>query len=305
MKPFDFHGVKGYTLQNDSLEVRLIEIGAAIEGIRFAGREVALYSEAPGFYEDNPGCVGVIVGRYANRIAKAQFTLGTATYHLTVNDRENNLHGGSDRPYHKRIWNSEAVGENSVRFWLHSPDGDNGFPGNLTAEVVYTLQDHTLRLDFYGRCDQDTVYGPASHCYFNLSGGGSIMGTKMQIAAERYVAVDHELIPTGEICPVKGTKFDFRTMREISEDYDNCFALDSADAVHLEKDGIALSVCTDYPGVQIYTGIDLPEPFGKSGGIAVEAQFYPDSPNHPNFPFTPLKAWDHFHRYVAYTFEKV
>ncbi len=305
MKTFDLEGIKGYILQNDHLEVRLIEIGASIQGIRFAGREVALFSNDRKFYENNPECVGVMIGRYANRIAKAQFTLGNVTYHLTVNDHENNAHGGSDRPSSERIWHSEAVSENSVRFWLHSPDGDNGFPGNLTQEIVYTLTGNTLRLDFGGKCDQDTVYGPTSHCYFNLSERGSIMGTKMQIDAEHYVVVDEQLIPTGEIRSVEGSKFDFREMREITENYDNCFALDSQNAVRLEKDGIALSIRTNYPGVQVYTGIDLPEPFGKSGGIAVEAQFYPDSPNHPNFPFAPLKAWEEFHRFASYTFERV
>lgn len=304
MHKFDFKGIEGYVLENEFLSVELIALGAAIKSIRFAGRELVLGYDDPEDYIQRSGCVGAVIGRYANRIRNG-FTIDGVKYDLPANEYGITIHGGMENlPHHKRVWNVEVIRENKICFYLDSPDGDNGFPGNLRESVIYELKGSSLRLDFEGKCDKNTVYGPTTHCYFNLSGRGeSIMGTGMQVFAHHYLPVDDKLVPTGEIRAVEG-KYDLLNMKKIDSDYDTCFVLDGVKAFSACKDGIRMSMATSYPGMQLYTGEYLGEPFGKNGGFAVEPEFFPDSPNKPQFRYKPLEANTRFHHFAVYTFEK-
>lgn len=294
----DFGGYAQYILDSDSLSVSVTELGATVTGIRFKDRERILSYDKAEDYLTKAKFICTFVGRYANRIGKARFSLNGKEYILPANEGQNQLHGGPDA-YDRRRWRSEVKG-GAVRFELDSPDGDGGFPGNLTAAVTYSVEGSTLRMDFEGVCDADTVYAPTSHMYFALN-GGSCLDYVLQINAGRYVEVDGELIPTGRLLPTEGA-FDFNTPRPIGQNYDHCFVLDSTHACTVKAENVTLEVHTDFPAVQIYTGSKLKAPFVPNSALAIEPEFLPDSPNHPDFPSTVLKAGENFHRYMEFKF---
>lgn len=244
------------------------------------------------------GSAGKTIGRYANRIAGGRFELDGRTYALPVNEGRNTLHGGPDG-FSKRDWDRE-----DTEFVLHSPDGDQGFPGAMECRVRYTWgDDGALRIDYRATTDKPTVINLTNHVYFNLSGEGDIADHELQIDGSSYTPLDQELIPTGEVAPVAGTTHDFRSMRPIgTEKFDVNFAVDGWNGelrrvaeMRDRRSGRRLVVETTQPGLQLYTG--------KPGAVALETQHFADAPHHPNFPSTVLRPGEIFTATTIYRFE--
>ena len=304
IKETNFGPYKAFTLSTDALSVTVTELGATALSTLFDGREMLLGYSAPEEYLSGTAYLGAAVGRYANRIGGARFSFRGREYPLTVNENGNQLHGGDEGlSWSKRRWTGEIVDENAVKFTLFSPDGDNGYPGDMTASVTYRVEGAALTLLFEGDSAADTVYAPTSHMYFNLDGRENILTALMQINASRWVEVDGELIPTGRLLPAEG-EFDFKDLRPFVRNYDHTFVLDGESACRLVCGGTEMEIRTDFPAVQVYTSEFLGAPHGVNRGVAIEPEFYPDSPNQPAFPSTELKAGEHFSRRAVYSFYK-
>lgn len=301
IKKTDFCGYERYTISSDSLRVSVITLGAICTEITFGGRNLALNLPTADAYLSDTAYTGAIVGRYANRIAGSKFPLNGREYQLTPNEKGNHLHGGP-AAFDKKRWQAEILGDCAVKLRLFSPDGENGYPGNLSASVTYRVNGSELGLDLEGESDRDTLFAPTTHLYFNLGGGERILGTRLQIPADRYLLVDDALIPT-RMQPVDGTPFDFRRMRPVGRSYDHCFVLSGSPACIVEDCGLRMTLHTDYPGLQVYTGDFLP---GRpQAGIALEPEALPNSPNRPDFPGVVLRKGAHFHKYICYQFEQL
>ncbi len=291
-------GVFGlYELNNDSVHIRVSDLGATLVSLEYQGKETVLGYHSIYEYLSGRDYLGASIGRYGNRIAGASFTLGGLRCLLPANEGRNQLHGGPDA-FDKRRWEVEQQ-EDALRFTLLSPDGDNGFPGNLRAAVTYRLLPDGLRIEFEGESDRDTVYAPTNHSYFDL-GAHDALAHELFVNADTVLSVDAELIPLQPV-PVRG-KFDLRTLRKVGEDLDHCFPLKGEHAVTLRAEGLRMDLYTDFPAVQIYTGSGLNAPWQKNSGIAIEPEFYPNSPNRPDFPSTTLHAGEHFFKYAEYRF---
>ena len=274
---------------------------------------------------------GATIGRNGNRIGNAEFVLNGKTYSLEKNNHGNNLHSGLDY-YHYRMWEVKAISENSITFFLHSPDGDQGYPGEFNVEVTYTLRDdNALQIDYHGVPEEDTIVNMTNHSYFNLNGhaSGNILEHELWVDADSFTITDKNLIPTGEIVPVEGTPMDFRQKktvgRDIEEDYeplvfaggyDHNWCLNNQGVykklIELSSDvsGLTMEVYTDLPGVQIYTGNFLVKEIGKQDvvyehrqGICFETQNYPDAIHHANFPSPVCKAGDVYKTRSTYLFK--
>jgi aldose 1-epimerase len=314
--------VEVYRLQNQNgLRANVITYGALLTEMHVPDRTGRLGDVTLGFdnlqsYLDGHPYFGATVGRYANRIAQGKFTLDGRAYTLATNDGPNHLHGGI-RGFDKVIWRAEILGGTgaAVRFTYTSPDGEEGYPGTLTAAVTYTLtEDNELRLDYLATTDQATVVNLTNHAYWNLAGAGNILDHLLQIAANHYTPVDDTLIPTGAIDPVSGTPMDFTRplpigsrIRQLTNDpqgYDHNYVLNSgggglALAARVEEPttGRVLEIHTTEPGIQFYSGNFLDGTLtGKAGvvyqqydGFCLETQHFPDSPNRPNFPSVILR----------------
>jgi aldose 1-epimerase len=265
-------------------------------------------------YLDDKAYIGTLVGRVANRIAGARFNLDGVDYHLPATHGNNTLHGGLIG-FDKVVWRAEPRdSSDSPSLSLHhtSPDGQDGFPGLLDCTVVYSLTDDALRIDYTATCDKPTPINLTHHAYFNLKGPGTgdVLGHELMLAASAYTPVDDELIPTGEIRPVDGTPFDFRSPTSIGSrieqtggGYDHNFVLDtrqdvSRPAARLSEPttGRALQVFTTEPGMQFYSGNFLDGSlngiggvYHKHGALCLETQAFPDAVHHPNFPSTILR----------------
>ncbi|HEX5000095.1 MAG TPA: aldose epimerase family protein [Terriglobia bacterium] len=331
-----------FTLTNDQgMEVRAMTFGAVILSIRVPDRDGKFDDVALGFdtlepYFQNAPHFGSVVGRYANRIAKGQFTLDGAAYRLALNNGPNHLHGGA-RGFDKVVWKADEFSGQSmvgVRFRYTSPDGEEGYPGKLDVEVSYTLTPRNeLIVDYSAKTDKATPVNLSQHTYFNLAGegGGDVLGHVLSIAASRFTPVDRTLIPTGALASVEGTPFDFRTPTPIgaridadheqirlARGYDHNFALDKADhalasvaRVVEPKSGRVLEVRTTEPGLQLYTANGL-NASGKNGHVyrtrsafCLETQHFPDSPNHPDFPSTILRPGETFSSRTEFAFSTV
>jgi len=312
--------VEIYTLTNGKgLKVRVMTYGATLVSLEIPDRtgkpgDIVLgYDEFDGYIKNSP-YFGSIVGRYGNRIAKAQFVLDGVAYRLAANNGENHLHGGI-KGFDKAVWKAEPVQEPSaagVKFIYLSKDGEEGYPGNLAVTVIYSLtNDNELKISYEAATDKATPVNLTHHSYFNLAGEGDILGHELTINAEAYTPVDAGLIPTGEIRPVKGSPFDFTTPHTIGEriaqvegGYDHNFVLRSeggilATAVRVfePKSGRVMEISTTEPGLQFYSGNFLDGTItGKGGkvyqrryGFCLETQHFPDSPNRRDFPSTILR----------------
>ena len=244
-----------------------------------------------------------IVGRYGNRIAKGRFDLDGFTWQLSVNEGENHLHGGK-AGFDKREWTLQPLSDCSLLMTRVSPDGEEGYPGNLEISVLCTLTDkNELVLQYSAVTDAPTILNPTLHAWFNLHGDGkgSVTSHILKINADHYTPVDGELIPTGEIAPVEGTPFDFREGKPVTPEFDHNFALrgesfEPALELWEPATGILLKVYTDQPGLQMYSG-------KPDCGLVLETQHFPDSPNHANFPSTVLRPGETYTQTTIYHFE--
>lgn len=296
-------GCRCFLIKNGDLSLTVMEYGATAMSLTHDGTELLLGFDSTIGYEKSGAYIGGIVGRWANRIGGAAFDLNGKRCELCANEGGNCLHGGDDgKPWHKRLWSGKVEDDYTVSFTLLSPDGDNGFPGELKARVEYTLMPDRLRIVFSGVSDADTYYCPTSHIYFSF-GEKNILGADMQINASGYLETDEELIPTGRILPLEGA-YDFRSPRTIERDYDDCFILCDSPACTIHAGDLTLKVLTDYPALQFYTGTYLDCGYAPNAGLAVEPEFFPDTPNKPGFPDALLKAGEKFSKYLEFVIEE-
>ena len=314
-----------YTINSNGVEAAITTYGARVVSLKTPDRTGAFgdvvlgFDTLAGYESDNP-FFGAVVGRYGNRIAKGRFTLNGKEYKLATNNGPNALHGGL-KGFDKVVWTAQQSGPAGVKLTYLSKDGEEGYPGNLTATVEYTLTDaNELKIGYTVTTDKDTVFNITNHSYFNLAGEGSgdILGHKFTLHADRFTPVDSTLIPTGELKAVAGTPFDFRQPHTIGEridandeqikfggGYDHNFVLNGNMgtlrlAARLEdpKSGRVMEVTTTEPGLQFYTGNFLDgsikgkggKTYKRRGALCLETQHFPDSPNKPGFPTTTLKA---------------
>jgi aldose 1-epimerase len=331
----DGTAIELYTLSNGrGMTAKIMTYGAILTSLDVPDRKGAVGDVTLGFdslapYVKGHPFFGATVGRYGNRIAKGKFTLDGKEYTLAVNNGPNSLHGGL-KGFDKRVWKAvpkmTAAGP-SVEFTYTSPDGEEGYPGTLKTRVVYTVltDSNTLRIDYTATTDKATPVNLTNHSYFNLAGKGDILGTRVLMKASRYTPVDDTLIPTGEIAAVKGTPLDFTEEHSIGsrlnelkgepKGYDHNFIRDAsgfgtAVRAYDPTSGRVVTMSTSEPAFQFYTGNFLDGTLtGKRGvvykqhtGFCFEAQHYPDSPNHPNFPSTILKPGETYRQRTEYAF---
>jgi len=339
----DVQGQKAklFTLKNNS--------GATVAVTNYGGRLVSLlvpdkdgkatdvilgYDSLKSYQKPKEPYFGAIIGRYGNRIAKGKFTLDGKAYQLDINDGVNTLHGGFNGFYGK-VFAAKQLSASQLELTYVSKDGEGGYPGNLTATVVYTLgDDNALKIEYKATTDKTTIVNLTNHAYFNLNGAGNptITDNVLQINADAFLPVDTTLIPTGKLQPVKGTPFDFTTSKTIGKDidvadeqlkngkgYDHNFVLNKHDlttpvaTVKSTVTGITLEVFTEEPGLQFYSGNFLTGETkdGKGGkayphrsAFCLETQHFPDAPNQPAFASTVLKPGQTYHTVTIYKFSK-
>ena len=326
--------IRHFTLRNASgSEVTISNLGAGIVAVKVPDKagcldNIVLTYGNPGDWNADGPCAGKVPGRYANRIALGKFTLCGKEYSLAINNGPNHLHGGpGEQCYANRIWAAEEF-EGGVRFSLHSPDGDAGYPGALDITAEYTWsEDNKLTLNMTATSDAPTIVNLTNHVYFNLLGAkeaekagadgkGAVLGHNLKLYASRFLPSSDSLIPSGEQAPVAGTPMDFTTPKPLGRDifadfeplkfgkgYDHCFCIDGYDGsvrkvaeLSCAESGRKVIMSTNQPGVQIYTGNWLCGCPGSPAGyqyhdydaVAMECQAFPDSPNRPDFPFKPL-----------------
>jgi aldose 1-epimerase len=328
-KTSDGRPVDLYTLTNQKgMEVAITNFGGIVVSLKVPDRtgkfdDVVLGYDSLDGYLTNKAFFGALIGRYGNRIAHGKFTLNGQTYTLPKNDGDNTLHGGPEA-FNKKLWTAKDVSSakgQALELTYMSPDDEEGFPGNLNAKVVYTLNDQNeLTIAYSATTDKDTVVNLTNHSYFNLAGQGTgdILRHELMIKGDHITAVDETLIPTGELRPVKGTPFDFThataigarinqddPQLKIGKGYDHNWVLNEhgsgspvlAAEAYEPKSGRVLQVLSTEPGVQFYSGNFLDGTIHGKGnklynhryGFCLETQHFPDSPNHPKFPSTTLK----------------
>lgn len=322
-----------YTIENHSIRVSVSELGATVTEL-FVPTKNGCGDIAVGFanaedykaYSDNQGAT---IGRYANRIKNGKFKMDGKEYSCPTNDGAHTLHGNNE--FREAIWTLTESGDDFLEFSYTSPDGANGFPGKLTSSVRFTVNDSALEITYDAVSDKKTPICLTNHLYFNLTCDPSktVYSHLLQIDASNYTEADDELIPTGKILPVADTALDFRKPKEIGADilnddvtvkapggYDVNFCLDGYDGslkkvacMSEQSTGIEMSVYTDLPGLQLYSGNFLTPLTGKNGvkfcrhgAVCLETQYYPDTPNHPDFPQCFFEAGEHFKSKTVYKF---
>lgn len=321
---------KLHILDNGIMRVAISDYGAIVTSILVpAGRseavDVVLGPSALAGYAGRHPYFGATVGRFANRIAGGRFSLKGKDYNLAVNNGKNHLHGGL-KGFDRRMWTSEAFTDNGtacVQMQIRSKDGDEGYPGNLDVRATFFLdQDNKLAIRYEAKSDAPTPVNLTNHSYFNLrgEGNGSILEHELELSASRYLAVNEGLIPEGVPRSVTGTPFDFRKPKTIGKDiaeaggFDHCFVLEGtglrlAAKARDPESGRSLQLHTTMPGVQFYSGNFLAGFSGKRGsvyekhaGFCLEAEYYPDSPNRPDFPSCILEPGQDYQHQIEYTF---
>lgn len=324
-------GIKSFRLSNDNgMKVCVITYGARIANIFIPSKigeidVVAGFDSPDGFMGDNP-YFNAVIGRVANRIGEARFTLDGNDYHLFKNDGNNHLHGG-EVGFDSKMWQGEICG-NSVKMTRVSLDGEEGYPGNLEVSVAYSLSnDNALRIEYSATSDKNTLCALTNHAYFNLDGDFlSVLDHEVMINADKVTDIDSELIPNGELIDVTNTPYDFRTPKRIGQDigkkdrlleiargYDSNYVLnnDKTSAVataYSKKSGVKMSVFTDRPCMQLYTGnfldgIEGKRRYGFQSAFCMETQGYPNACNIPSFESMTLKTGDKYTSYAEYKFE--
>ena len=336
----DGQQVKKYILENGKgMKAVVLNLGAGLAELWVPDQDGALRDVVWGYekaedYEVNGPDFGAIVGRNANRIGGAVITIAGKDYTLAKNNGENNLHSGPDM-YFTRIWKGIVADDNKVEFSLHSPDGDQGYPGNADITVSYTLTDDgELQIVYQGKADQDTIFNLTNHSYFNLDGqeSDSVLAQKVWLDADAFTPGDAGLIPTGEIRDVTGTPMDFRTEHMIGEridadyeplkqagGYDHNYVLKNEGKYALcgklisQKSGICMEVSTDLPGIQLYSANFLENEkggkegrtYGRRSAICFESQYFPDACHHENFQSPIVKAGEVYRTKTGYRFSVI
>ena len=335
----DGQAVQKITLTNAvGTSVSVLTFGATLQSFIFEGVDIVLGSSCVADYMGSGAYIGATVGRVCNRTADGSFSLNGTRYELACNEEQRHVHlHGGRIGFDKKIWDYCVVEEGTprVRFSMTSPDGDEGYPGNLQVSVTYALsEDNTLSIEYRATTDMDTPVNFTNHAYFNLNGCGSekIYNTMLRVNAQEYTPVSERLIPTGVYAPVEGTAIDFRRFKSIgdaldSEDesmqytggVDHNFVLahsrrplSEAACAYSTTTGIRVTCSTDLPGLQVYTGNFLENNPGKNGltwdkhdGFCLETQFFPDSVNNPDFPSILLGAGEEYYSCTAYHVDRM
>lgn len=335
--------VDRYTLSNAAgMQVEIITYGGIITSMKVpnaAGElnDVVLGYDSLSDYEKGSPYFGALIGRYGNRIADGSFTLDDQAYTLVQNDGKNHLHGGT-KGFDKVVWSADSkIEDNKAVLQLHylSQDMEEGYPGNLHTEVVYTLtNENMLEVAYKATTDKKTVVNLTQHAYFNLSGAKDILDHELRLQAPRYLPIDETLIPTGEIASVEGTPFDFTSFKTIGRDieteslqlerglgYDHCWVLDNpnkelqtAALLKEASSGIQMEVRTDQPAIQFYSGnfLDGTNPMKQSdsfynyrSGLCLETQHYPNAPNEASFPSTVLSPGEVYSTKTQFLFSVI
>jgi aldose 1-epimerase len=330
--------VRIYTLTNkNGVAATITNYGGRVVSLKVPDKKGAMgdvvvgFDSLEGYLNENP-YFGALIGRYANRLGHAQFTLDGVLYKVPKNDGDNSLHGGA-RGFDKVVWTPRELPDGGLELTYLSKDGEEGYPGNCKVTVVYHLTDaHELKIEYAATTDKDTVVNLTNHSYFNLKGDGDILGNLLTLNADRFTPVDGGLIPTGELKAVAGTPFDFRKSTAIGarieqddeqlklgKGYDHNWVLDKkggelslAARVEEPSTGRVMEVWTTQPGIQFYTGNFLDGTIKGKGGrviarrsaLCLETQHFPDSPNKPKFPSAVLKAGAEFRSTTVYKFVK-
>ncbi|KRF40294.1 aldose epimerase family protein [Terrabacter sp. Soil810] len=304
----------------DGLVLEVVTAGAAVRRLLVTDAEgdtnVALGHADPMTYAADGGYLGATIGRYGNRLSRARFTLDGVEHTITANEGDNALHGGLDG-FDRRAWTVQEQGPSHVRLALHSPDGDQGFPGALDVTVTYRVEPDLVRIDYSATVDRATVLSLTNHTYFNLDGEGSgpVDEHDLAVSADAFTPTDAQLLPTGEVRDVTGTPFDLRRPTRLGDalagddeqlvhgqGLDHNFVVRGTGLRHVATlrgaSGRTLVIESDQPGVQVYTGAHFDgtvvgtsgTAYGPRAGIALETQGFPDAPNHAHFPSTVLRA---------------
>ena len=323
-----------YTISRGGLTAFITDYGASLVRLLVPDATGSLadvvlgYDDANGYRTANGAAIGATVGRSANRLKDSRFLLAGTEYRLTPNEGVNNLHSGPDH-YFLRLWDCIRQEADALTFRLYSPHGDQGYPGNATVDVTYSLDDNGgLHIIYDAVSDRDTVFNLTNHSYFNLAGHektDTAMEQLLTIPGRFFNPDDAENIPTGELRSVAGTPMDFRSPKAISRDigmdyeplklqggYDHNWEVFCAPCaiLHAPVSGRTMSVHTDCPGIQFYAGNFLNENgkggvyYGKRSGVALETQFYPDALHHPEWPQPITKAGEKYHSETVYRFSK-
>ena len=319
-----------YTISCGKITAKIADLGATLVSLYIPDKDgdlsdVVLGYDSPAGYLESSTYFGATVGRNANRIQNACFNLNNRTWRLSNNEGPNSLHSGPDG-YNIRLWKVVSHKEDSIVLTLHSPHGDQGFPGNADIRVSYTLTGNGLKIVYDAVCDQDTVFNLTNHSYFNLAGHehqDQAMVQKLSMPARFFNPDDAANIPTGELRPVAGTPMDFRAPKALGRDigadyeplhlqggYDHNFEVFCSPAAILshEASGRSMAVYTDCPGLQLYTA-NFTAGLGKDGviykprcGVCLETQYYPDAVNHPEWKQPFVKAGQRYHSETEYRF---
>lgn len=321
-----------FTLKDKTaLEIRITNFGGIITNIMMPDkygkvRDIVLGYDTLDGYLENPASFGAVIGRVAGRISKARFNLDGSAYHLFKNDGENHLHGGKTG-FSKKLWDVISYDGKSLKLHLHSPDGEEGYPGNVDVEVVYSLQKtNELHIEYFAESDIATPLNLTNHSYFNLSGEDNVLNHRVQIQSDGFLKMDDQLIPTGKIIPVKDTIFDLSTPKLLSQlipdgmrGFDNYYVIENKEkelmraAVAEEpKSGRELEIFTTHSGLVFYTANALQDVRGKQGriygnydGLCFETQAYPDAVNRPEFPSVILYPNQEYHTKTIFRFSLI
>ena len=302
-------------LKTGQIHARFTTLGARLVALDFAGADVVMGGGTDADILAGDWTTGAVAGRIAGRISNATITIDNSEYALARNFGEHQLHGGPDN-FSIRHWKAEA-GNSSIRFSLHSPDGDQGYPGALDVTATYAVNANTLSLDFEARTTKPTVVNLTNHAYWNMSGGErGAFEHEMQIIGSRYLPLSELLLPSGELRDVSGTRWDFRQLRTVGGVYDNCWVLDGPRGtlkhgltLRDPVSGRTMEVWTTEAGMQMYTAEHWDGVFpGKTGplpqygAIAIEPQNFPDAPTHANFPSAVLRPGEVYRQRMEWRF---
>lgn len=327
--------IKEYTITNASgMAVSIINYGGTVtkiitpdkKGVK--GDVILGYDSLAGYLQAGNPYFGCLVGRYGNRIANAKFSLDGKEYTLAANNNGQSLHGGN-KGFDKVVWDAEKLpGDSSIRLTYLSKDGEEGYPGNLSVTVVYTLTaGNALKIEYTANTDKATPVNLTNHCYFNLSAGAdsTILDHELMLKADKFTEVNDVLIPTGKLPAVKNTPMDFTSLKRIGKDIDsvkggydhnwvinkNGAALELVASLYHPASGRLMEVYTTEPGIQFYSGNFLDgtlkytrdnKKYGLHSGLCLETQHFPDSPNQPSFPNTILKPGEKYTHTAVYKF---